>query len=244
MKHSRSSGVFRPFAEMNLKSIVKKKSLPLAPEPGKNPRERFSLKQHGEYVNDEDLFKKAMADVTPLFRENFMEDDNYSALPVETEENGEAEALKRLVNLIETGEGFVVADTAEYMEDSGYTLHPEITRRLHRGDFSMQSHIDLHGLRVPEAEKAVGDFLKESILKGRRAVLIVHGRGKSSPSRPVLKTLVYKWLTRGPWRKWVIAFTSARPCDGGTGATYVLLRQRPLTKSQRKKNKKKKSQTY
>ena len=34
----------------------------------------------------------------------------------------------------------------------------------------------------------------------------------------------------GVWRKWILAFTSARLCDGGTGATYVLLRERPYTK--------------
>jgi len=50
-----------------------------------------------------------------------------------------------------------------------------------------------------------------------------------------LKTNLYRWLTCGPWRKWVLAFTSARLCDGGAGATYVLLRQRPLTKRFRKK---------
>jgi DNA-nicking Smr family endonuclease len=39
-------------------------------------------------------------------------------------------------------------------------------------------------------------------------------------------------------RKWVIAFSSARSCDGGAGATYVLLRQRPLTMRFRKNVKK------
>jgi DNA-nicking Smr family endonuclease len=68
-------------------------------------------------------------------------------------------------------------------------------------------------------------------------VLIVHGRGLSSPAKPVLKTKVIEWLTCGPWRKWVIAFTSARSFDGGAGATYVLLRQRPVTRSKRKRKK-------
>jgi DNA-nicking Smr family endonuclease len=66
-------------------------------------------------------------------------------------------------------------------------------------------------------------------------VLIVHGRGLSSPAKPILKTKVIKWLTSGPWRKWVMAFTSARWCDGGAGATYVLLRKRPVTKRFKKK---------
>jgi len=66
-------------------------------------------------------------------------------------------------------------------------------------------------------------------------VMIIHGRGLSSPSEPVLKTRVFQWLQSGPWRKWVMAFASARWCDGGAGATYVLLRKRPLARRHRKK---------
>jgi DNA-nicking Smr family endonuclease len=44
---------------------------------------------------------------------------------------------------------------------------------------------------------------------------------------------VSQWLSSGHWRKWVVAFTSARMCDGGAGASYVLLRRRPLTKRHR-----------
>jgi DNA-nicking Smr family endonuclease len=72
-------------------------------------------------------------------------------------------------------------------------------------------------------------------MKGKRALLIIHGRGLSSPVKPILKSKVYLWLTTSPWHKWVIAFTSARACDGGAGATYVLLRQKPLSKRLRKK---------
>jgi DNA-nicking Smr family endonuclease len=78
-------------------------------------------------------------------------------------------------------------------------------------------------------------FMDDSVNQGKRTVLVIHGRGLSSPAEPVLKTHVYKWLTRGRWRRWVAAFASARSCDGGTGATYVLLRPNPLTKQLYKK---------
>ncbi len=39
----------------------------------------------------------------------------------------------------------------------------------------------------------------------------------------------FQWLASEPWQKWVIAFSSARLCDGGAGAAYVILRQRPVT---------------
>jgi DNA-nicking Smr family endonuclease len=64
--------------------------------------------------------------------------------------------------------------------------------------------------------------------------LIIHGRGLSSPGEPVIKAKVAQWLSSGPWKKWVVAFASARMCDGGSGASYVLLRRRPLGKRHRK----------
>jgi DNA-nicking Smr family endonuclease len=42
---------------------------------------------------------------------------------------------------------------------------------------------------------------------------------------PVLKNRLVAWLARGQWARLVLAFTSARPYDGGAGALYVLLRR-------------------
>lgn len=120
-------------------------------------------------------------------------------------------------------------DTPEYIEGTGYNVHPGVARRLHRGDYSIQAHVDLHALKAIDAKEVFEKFLKGSVMTGKRGVLIIHGRGLSSPAGPVLKEKVIEWLTHGPWRKWVIAYASARLCDGGAGATYVLLRQRPVS---------------
>jgi DNA-nicking Smr family endonuclease len=136
--------------------------------------------------------------------------------------------------LIRTGDGFVVAETPEYQEGTGPRVPPLATRHLHGGRFSIQAHIDLHGLSVPEAERNLDEFLREAVRNDLRAVLVIHGRGLSSPRQPILKKKVREWLIRGAWRKWVMAYSSARLCDGGAGATYVLLRHRPLTRQYRK----------
>ena len=231
MTLSKSSKIFRPFE--NLKALLEKRSIPLRPSKldlASPPSEKGS-----DPENDQKLFEEAMADVVPIRKDKYSEK---SVNPGDIKMNGnldESEPLALLNNLIESGEGFVVADTPEYVEGVGYHVNPAITKLLHRGDFSIQADIDLHGLSVEAAQAEFDRFLKEAVTSGKRAVLIVHGRGLSSPDKPVLKTKVYQWLTAGPWRKWVLAFASARTCDGGAGATYVLLRQRPFTKRYRKK---------
>jgi len=80
---------------------------------------------------------------------------------------------------------------------------------------------DLHGLRVDEAKAALREFLAEALGRGMRCVRIIHGKGMNSgPRGPVIKTAVNMILRKtGP----VLAFTSARRVDGGTGAINVLL---------------------
>ena len=188
-------------------------------------------------ATDEELFARAMTGVRPV-------DWNCPAAVTPPPPNvggpdDEPDDLARLRNLVENGEGFVVSDTPEYMEGVGRLAPPQITARLHRGEFSVQGHVDLHGFTVDAAREVFDGFLRDSILTGKRTVLVIHGRGLSSPADPVLKTKVAEWLGSNRWRKWVVAFTSARLCDGGSGASYVLLRRRPLTRRARQDHRKK-----
>ena len=238
MKSSNSPGNFRPFKDLQV--LFEKKAIKLKSElpPKSNESSVFDAAKVGQR-SDHIIFEEAMADVKKISRSN-------CAVPIHTTCKSsifgkklgydEHESLMRLKALIEHGTGFVVSLTPEYVEGTANNVNPEIARRLHRGYFSIQAHIDLHGLGVYDAHQAFDEFLNKNMMADKRAVLIIHGRGLSSPYEPVLKTKVYQWLTTAPWHKWVIAFTSARLCDGGTGATYILLRQQPLTKRFRKKN--------
>jgi len=225
MKSPKSDLTYNPF--QNLKGLLEAKS--------------FSLRDfhHPDIVDceeeqnpefEENLFREAMEGVRRVSRENCVERVFEIKVPEGSRDKEDAEILSRLRDLVEHGTGFNVSDTPEYIEGTGYNVSRRITERLHQGDFSIQAHVDLHGLTVDAAKEVFERFLKRAVTAGKKGVLIIHGRGLSSPSQPVLKKKVVEWLTRGPWRKWVVAYCSARSCDGGAGATYVLLRQRPVSK--------------
>jgi DNA-nicking Smr family endonuclease len=98
----------------------------------------------------------------------------------------------------------------------------QVMRRLRRGLYPTEDELDLHGLTQTAARDSLADFIARSRDSGRRCVRIVHGKGYRSGARgAVLKTAVDLWLRR---HTDVMAFTSARAIDGGTGAVYVLLR--------------------
>jgi len=138
----------------------------------------------------------------------------------------DAEVLAQLSDLVSGQAPFELTETDEYVEGARLGIDPRIVSQLRRGDFATQGHLDLHGLIQPEAKIALTDFIAESVRKGRRAVLVVHGRGLRSPGgQPVLKHAVAQWLSHGAIGGYVLAFTSARAYDGGVGALWVLLRR-------------------
>ena len=101
------------------------------------------------------------------------------------------------------------------------TPSPKLLRRLKRGHFSVQAEVDLHHMNAAAAADSIVDLLEEADAEGWRCVRIVHGKGlRSRPGGPVLKGLTDRLLRR---HSDVLAFTSARPAQGGTGAVIVLL---------------------
>lgn len=228
MKQVSSSATDKPFAQ--LRDLIARSNITLSEmKPQTPPRQPPPPSSPAE---DRRLFLDAMAGVRRLKQDKCVAPPaTRRRSPPGYDAPGDAECRRRLEDLIQTGNGFVVSQTPEYIEGSALHSHPALARRLHRGRFSIQDHVDLHGLAVEDARKVFDVFLKRSVQKGHQGVLVVHGRGLSSPGRPVLKSNLVKWLSTAPWRKWISAYASARLCDGGAGATYILLRDRPQKKS-------------
>jgi DNA-nicking Smr family endonuclease len=174
------------------------------------------------------IFKDAMAGVMPLpEKDKHVQKNVINVKPPHPANERELEALSRLRGLVKGSIEMDITFSDEYIEGSISGINRKIMKRLKRGQIPVQGHLDLHGLNKIEAEEEVREFLVESHKFGRRCVLIVHGRGLNSPdSLPVLKDRLPTWLNRGPAKKIVMAFSTAMPYDGGTGAIYVLLRGR------------------
>jgi DNA-nicking Smr family endonuclease len=177
---------------------------------------------------EDTAFEEAMRGVVPLSRERRGRIEHPAPAgrprrPV----SEDAEALAALADLVAGESAFDISDTDEYVEGHVAGLDPRIVRRLRRGDFAHHVHLDLHRMTADEARPAVERFLAGAQRDGRRCVLIIHGRGRNSKDQiPVLKARLKVWLGRGGLGRIVLAFTSARRCDGGAGALYVLLRRR------------------
>jgi len=102
-------------------------------------------------------------------------------------------------------------------------VQQSVMKKLRRGQLSIEAELDLHRLTSEQAHAELMDFIVRCQRQHIRCVRIIHGKGLSSKNQiPVLKIKVNKWL-----RQWdnVLAFCSARPVDGGTGAVYILLKR-------------------
>jgi DNA-nicking Smr family endonuclease len=136
------------------------------------------------------------------------------------------EAIDALRALISGDAEFDLADSDEFIEGKVAGLDHHVLRKLRRGEYAVQGHIDLHGLTRAEAKSAVEAFLRSARGAGKRCVLVVHGRGIHSKDQlPVLKDALRTWLATARFARQVLAFATARPADGGAGAIYVLLRR-------------------
>jgi DNA-nicking Smr family endonuclease len=175
--------------------------------------------------NEDALFREAFEGVRPL---GLPRAQRLAVTPQPLREivSEDAEVLAELSDLV-SGQGtFELTETEEYVEGARHGLDPRLLSQLRRGEFSVQAHLDLHGMIQPDAKEALTSFIVDSVRKGRRAVLIVHGRGLRSPGGlPVLKHAAAQWLSHGIAGGYVLAFATARPSDGGAGAVYVLLRR-------------------
>jgi DNA-nicking Smr family endonuclease len=106
----------------------------------------------------------------------------------------------------------------------------DVDRALGRGKRLPEAKLDLHGMTLAAAERAVSRFLAEASASRHRVVLIVTGKGLRLDGGHVLGGRIRAefpgWLERADNRALVAGIKAAHPRHGGSGAFYVLLRRK------------------
>ncbi len=173
--------------------------------------------------DDIDLFRAAVGKVAPV-RHDRVE----HAAPKPSTEPRQLQKDEARV-LIDAFSDDYIGDELQPGDELLYAvpgLQPNQLRKLRRGEFRREAELDLHGMTAENARKALALLLAEALDEGWRCLRIIHGKGlRSSNDGPVLKTRLNTWLRQ---RSEVLAFCSAPPRDGGTGAVYVLLKKKRL----------------
>jgi DNA-nicking Smr family endonuclease len=170
--------------------------------------------------SDDDLraFREAMNGVRPLPPR---ERPATPPAPRATARFARAEVQQVLRESLLPAEDPSALDTCDELVFRRPWIREDVLKRLRRGQYAVASEIDLHGLGRHAAHEALREFIGDSADRGLGCVRVIHGKGRGSgPRGPVLKHVVNHWLRR---MDDVVAFASARPVDGGTGAVHVLL---------------------
>jgi DNA-nicking Smr family endonuclease len=173
-------------------------------------------------ADDASLFRSAIGDVRPLAADPPPEKPRPPA-EARMQLRDEAEALAQSQALAWSEATIDAAEALAWRRDD---VAETMLKTLRRGGYSIGAELDLHRMRVIEAERWLREFLVQARSEGIACVRIIHGKGlRATDGGSVLKALVDRMLRQ---RAEVLAFASAPEAMGGTGAVLALLaRMRP-----------------
>ena len=175
-------------------------------------------------TNDDDLFRQEMADVTPI------KPDNRANLPRTKRPDSLREQLRRAAamddrqdrNPLTVPEQVPRIGPTDIVGVKKNGVQEGVYRKLRLGKYDAQDLLDLHRVRLMDARDRMQTFLMKAHEQGLRSVLISHGKGVHSERPGFLKSYVMHWLEESHL---VLAYHSAPQNQGGSGATYVLIRK-------------------
>ncbi len=169
---------------------------------------------------EKEVFANAVGRVQPLPQKNAAKPHTKQPAPIPVQQKLDDIAVLR-ESLSDEWDTSSLLDVDESMSFRRPGIGADVVRKLRKGVWAVQAHVDLHNLRTDDARDALGQFIRASHKHGLRCVRVVHGKGLGSPGQvPVLKNKVHSWLIQ---KNQVLAFVQATPAHGGAGALVVLL---------------------
>ena len=104
---------------------------------------------------------------------------------------------------------------------------------LKRGKLEPEIILDLHGMNTVIAKKKSIEFIRSNYLNGKRLLLIITGKGKSSKTSffengtqiGIIRKSLKSWLYESDMRTKILGIVSSHIIHGGEGAYYIYLKK-------------------
>ena len=176
-----------------------------------------AVHDENDKLDESELFRREMADVKPIDRGNRIAPQRPKKPLRVRRETDTTPSIEDVFSDAPIDEP--CPDILSFCRDG---IQKQTFKRLRQGKLGCQQVLDLHGLTVTQARDELIAFLGDCDVMGVRHALIIHGKGYRSKEKPVIKPMLNRWLRQAPT---VLAFHSAQPEDGGSGAVYVLLKK-------------------
>jgi DNA-nicking Smr family endonuclease len=175
-------------------------------------------------AKDADLFAKAMADVKPL------ESRKRPRVIPTAKPEGPLKPKERFLAALGMTAAPKPKPPEPELQADAKGFDRDVDRALSRGKLDPEARLDLHGMTLATAERAVARFLEQATAQEWRVVLIITGKGYRRENGRVVEGRIRAefvgWLNRAENRARIRAVRAAHPRHGGSGAFYVLLRRR------------------
>lgn len=164
--------------------------------------------------DDNELFRTAMGDVTPLKEQastRWLKSPATRVVRRPDQDEAQENFLTRgALDIVP------VLQPLEYRADG---LQNGVAERLRRGQYRPDASLNLLRQQVETCRQAVFNFLMQARREGLRNLLIIHGKGRHDEAHAnIVRSYLARWLRQFDF---VRAFCAAQPQHGGSGALYV-----------------------
>ena len=115
------------------------------------------------------------------------------------------------------------------MDAAGATLDGSWDKNLRSGSVIPDRIVDLHGLSLDSAWRAIDRALEQAIARGERLVVLITGHhrpGEPPIRRGAIRAAVHDWLGASRHADDIAAVRGAHRRHGGGGSLYIVLRRR------------------
>ncbi len=170
-------------------------------------------------MNDDDLFRQMMGEVTPLSNIERRISSGKSKKKQNILRQFEAKDTQRQHHALQQNPGVQRVETYLLRADG---VSSKDIKKL--ANMSIQHELDLHGHTQAQAEQALNRFFQHATARQIRYLCVVHGKGKHSKNQTsVLKDFTFQWLAHGSFSHAILIATLSS--QSGGGACNILLRK-------------------